>query len=61
MIMQKGQNFNHPKKGSSIRVEPIKKAKDIKSIKRLLKDRPRDLCLFVTGINTNLRASDSED
>ena len=56
--MQKGENFNHPQKGSSIMVEPVKDLKDIKSIKRLLSDRPRDLCLFTIGINTNLRASD---
>jgi integrase len=56
--MQKGENFNHPAKGSTIMVEPIKDLKDVKSIKRLLSDRPRDLCLFTVGINTNLRASD---
>ena len=56
--MQRGQNFNHPKKGSSIRVEPIKDLKNIKAIKKLLADKPRDLCLFTFGINTNLRASD---
>ena len=32
--------------------------KDIKAIKKLLADNPRDLCLFTLGINTNLRASD---
>lgn len=52
------KNPNHPKKGDSIRVEPIREPKDIKSIKRLLDDKPRDYCLFVMGINTNLRASD---
>lgn len=56
--MQKGQNTNHPKKGSTIKVEPIRETKDIKSIKRMLQDSPRDLCLFILGINTNLRASD---
>jgi len=56
--MKKGQNLNAPKKGSQIKVEPIKSLKDIKSIKTLLKDKPRDLCLFTLGINTNLRASD---
>ncbi|RJQ71951.1 MAG: integrase [Desulfobacteraceae bacterium] len=56
--MQKGQNLNHPTKGSTIRVEPIKETKDIKSIKKLLQDNPRDLCLFTLGINSNLRASD---
>ena len=56
--MEKGQNVNRPAKGSTIKVDPIKKVKDIKSIKTLLKDKPRDLCLFTLGINTNLRASD---
>ncbi len=56
--MQKGQNTNHPSKGSQISVEPIRSTKDIKSIKKILADKPRDLCLFTLGINTNLRASD---
>ena len=52
------KNPNHPKKGATIKVEPITELKDIKLIKRLLKDKPRDSCLFIMGINTNLRASD---
>jgi integrase len=56
--MTKGQNMNHPKAGSTIKVEPIKDLKDIKTIKTLLADKPRDLALFTLGINTNLRASD---
>jgi integrase len=56
--MEKGQNTNHPAKGSSIKVQPIMKVKDIETTKRLLADKPRDLCLFTFGINTNLRASD---
>ena len=51
-------NPNHPKKGSQIKVEPIRELKDIKTIKRTLQDKPRDYCLFVLGINTNLRAGD---
>jgi integrase len=51
-------NRNHPKKGSTISVHPIKKIKDIRLIKTMLKDKPRDYALFVLGINTNLRASD---
>jgi integrase len=50
-------NPNHPKKGDTIKVEPITELKDIKLIKKLLKDKPRDYCLFTMGINTNLRAS----
>lgn len=56
--MKPGQNHNRPEPGSSIKVDPIKSTKDIKAIKKMLGDRPRDLCLFTLGINTNLRASD---
>ena len=49
---------DHPKKGSSIKVDPIKDPKDIKNLKTLLRDKPRDYCLFTLGINTALRASD---
>jgi integrase len=52
------QSINHPQSGSSIRVEPIRKAKDVALIKKLLADRPRDLSIFVFGINTNLRGGD---
>jgi integrase len=52
------RNPNHPKKYSIIKVEPIREIKDIKSIKKILADNPRNLCFFVLGINTNLRASD---
>jgi integrase len=56
--MKKGQNFNRPKKGSQIKVEPIKSKRDIRSIKKLISDNPRNIALFTIGINTNLRASD---
>jgi len=58
MAMQKGENFNHPVKGSTVKVEPIKRIQDIETIKKLLRDRPRDNALFIIGINTNLRAID---
>ena len=51
-------NENHPIKGQAITVQPIKRTKDIDTIKKLLAEKPRDLCLFTIGINTNLRASD---
>jgi integrase len=51
-------NPNHPKKGSQIKVDPIKRQKDIKAIKKILAHKPRDFALFTIGINTNLRASD---
>ena len=56
--MKKGENYNHPEKGSSIKVDPIKSTKHIQTIKKLLADHPLDYALFVIGINTNLRASD---
>ena len=56
--MQKGENYNRPEKGSSIKVDPIKSTKHIHTIKKLLNDKPFDHALFTVGINTNLRASD---
>lgn len=52
------KNQNHPKAGDQIKVEPVRDLKDIKAIKKLLADSPRDLALFTIGINTKLRASD---
>ncbi len=52
------KNPNHPVKGSSIKVEPIRNLSSIKNIKKRLKNRPRDLCLFVFGINTAYRANE---
>lgn len=52
------RNPNHPKKGSSTRVEPFRNEKDIWNIKKLLADHPRDLLLFTLGINNGLRAGD---
>lgn len=54
----KTNHGNNPKAGQVITVEPIKSVKDIKTIKALLADKPRDFALFVVGINTALRASD---
>ena len=56
--MKKGENKNHPKKGSRIKVEPIRDLKDIRAIKKLLDGNPMYSALFTLGINTNLRASD---
>ncbi|MEP2890923.1 tyrosine-type recombinase/integrase [Tateyamaria sp.] len=52
------QNANHPKKGSSIKVEPIRDVKAIKRIKKLIAASPRDLCLFTFGINSAYRAGE---
>jgi integrase len=56
--MKVARNQNRPQKGDQIKVDPIKKRKDIDSIKKLLGDDPRNSALFTIGINTNLRASD---
>ena len=52
------QATNHPEKGASIKVEPIRKKVDISRIKHYLKPKPRDYCLFVLGINTAYRANE---
>ena len=52
------RNPNHPQKGSSIKVEPIRDLKAVKRIKMILADNPRDLCLFTLGINTAYRANE---
>ena len=56
--MVKGQNWNRPQPGDQIKVEPIRRKKDIDSIKKLIAGNARDSALFTLGINTNLRASD---
>ena len=52
------KNPNHPKKGSRITVDPIRRLEDIKAIKSILSDKPRDLLLFTMGINNGLRVGD---
>lgn len=52
------RNSNHPVKGSTIKVEPIRDRRAIDRIKKQLRDEPRNLCLFVLGINTAYRASE---
>jgi len=58
MARRKSANPNHPKKGSTIKVEPIRDLKAVKRIKKLLSDNPRDSCLFTLGINTAYRANE---
>lgn len=43
---------------SSQKVEPIRSLEDIKAIKEMLYDNPRNYALFVIGINTPLRATE---
>jgi integrase len=52
------KKHNHPVKGSAIKVEPIRDKKTIMTIKKNLKNQPRNLCLFTLGINTAYRAGE---
>lgn len=52
------KNRNHPKKGSRIKVDPIRKPSAIKAIKRMLRKEYRNLALFTLGINTGYRATE---
>jgi integrase len=51
-------NPNHPKKGSSTVVDPIRGKKNITAIRKLLSENPRNHLLFVMGINNGLRTGD---
>jgi len=46
------------KKGTKVKVNPVRKQKDVRAISKLLKGKPRDLLLWTMGINNGLRASD---
>jgi integrase len=39
-------------------VEPLKALRDIRTIKSLLKNNPRNYCIFTLGVNLGLRGSD---
>jgi integrase len=56
--MKKGENYNSPKVGSKIAVDPIRRMKDIQSIAKMLSDNPRNNLLFVMGTNNGLRTGD---
>jgi integrase len=58
MPFAKGENPHHPAPGSMLKVDPIRDKKAIERVKKLLRDHPRDLCLFVLGINTAFRANE---
>ncbi|MGB0662701.1 MAG: tyrosine-type recombinase/integrase [Pontibacterium sp.] len=60
MAFKANQNPNHPKKGSAIKVEPIRDRQAIERIKRNLLEahQYRNYCLFVLGINTAWRANE---
>jgi integrase len=52
------QQQNHPKKGSRIKVDPIRSISNVKAISKYLADRPRDRLLFIMGVNNGLRCGD---
>ena len=54
--MMHSRNPNHPAKGSTTKVAPIRTKKAIANIKNRLK--PRDRCLFTLDINTAFRAGE---
>jgi Phage integrase family. len=56
--MTKGENYNKPKVGSKIAVDPIRRMKDIQAISKMLSDNPRNNLLFVMGTNNGLRTGD---
>lgn len=60
MGFKKGENPNHPIRGSAIRVEPIRDLYAIAEIKAHLirEGRIRNHCLFTLGINTAWRANE---
>jgi len=55
---RKSKNPNHPPEGSSTLVEPIRDPNAIQQIKDHLQHKPRDLCIFILGINTAYRANE---
>lgn len=58
MTLKRLGNHNHPKAGSTTKVEPIRDLSAIAVIKNNLSGAPRDLCLFTLGINTAYRANE---
>jgi len=58
MPFLKGENPHRPAPGSVLKVEPIRDKRAIGRIKKMLRDHPRDLCLFVLGMNTAFRANE---
>ncbi len=57
-LRRRMQRRHHPRRGASIKVEPIRERAMIERIKSLLSGHPRNLCLFTLGINTAYRASE---
>jgi integrase len=49
---------DHPQKGSTCTVQPIRRIEDINAIEKLLSNNPRDRFLFIIGVNNGLRVTD---
>lgn len=59
MIQEKKiRNPNHPKKGSTLDVIPLRNEQHIKTLVQYLGGHSRNLLLFVLGINTGIRITD---
>jgi integrase len=52
------KQLHKPGKGCILKVDPIRSPSKIRAIKLLLSSEPRNLLLFILGINTNLRMCD---
>lgn len=52
--MTEEENTNEKSSSQQAKAEPIKRKRDIKAIKTLLTDNPRNSTLFILGINTNM-------
>jgi integrase len=57
-IMGSCHNPNAPAKGTNVTVEPIRDLETIRTITENLKSHPRNLLLFVLGVNNGLRVVD---
>lgn len=51
-------NRNRPRKGRVTKVEPIRTPEGIRAIKELLRNQPRNYCLFTLGINSTMKVSE---
>lgn len=52
------RNRNHPKRGSTTRVSGLRTLEEVKRVKALLRDQPRNLLLWTLGVNNGLRPGD---
>lgn len=57
-MKQTEANPNHPRKGQTLKIEPLRDLNDIERIRNNLSGSARNLLLFTMGINSSLRISD---